>query len=118
MRALCADTLETHADDFKAFCEYTPETPDFESYCATVRSSDETWGGHLELRALAVALNRPVHVYRADSDVLVLGEGEATATATAEPIRLSYHLHYYSLGEHYNQVVVVEDDDDDDDDQL
>lgn len=30
---------------------------------------------------------------------------EATADDDDDPIRLSYHLHYYALGEHYNQVV-------------
>jgi OTU domain-containing protein 6 len=62
-----------------------------------VRSSNE-WGGHLELRALSEGLNKCIVVYSANQPVLVLGE-------EGDAIRLSYHLHYYSLGEHYNQVV-------------
>ena len=32
------------------------------------------WGGQLELRALSLALNRPIRIYSADSPVMVIGE--------------------------------------------
>jgi len=65
-----------------------------------VRSSVE-WGGHLELRVLALALGRPIVVYSTEKP-LTLEPGEDDGT---DPIRVSYHKHYYALGEHYNQVV-------------
>lgn len=103
VRALCAATLQAHADDFSPFCEYTETAPDFDAYVNQVRSSAE-WGGHLELRALSMALSKQVHVYSAQSPTaLIIGQDHVQDDET--PIRLSYHLHYYALGEHYNQVV-------------
>ena len=67
-----------------------------------VRSSAE-WGGHLELRVLSMALKRPVWIYSASQLKPMIIEVE-NATSD-EPIRVSYHKHYYALGEHYNEVV-------------
>jgi OTU domain-containing protein 6 len=104
IRALCANTLKEHETDFAPFVEYSESAPDFEAYVEQVRSSAE-WGGHLELRALSMALSKQVHVYSAQSTTaLVIGE----EVDDADPIRLSYHHHYYALGEHYNQVVPKE----------
>jgi hypothetical protein len=66
-----------------------------------VRNSAE-WGGHLELRALGMALKRPIHIYSVQngSEPLKIEESQP-----GEPILVSYHLHHYALGEHYNQVV-------------
>jgi OTU domain-containing protein 6 len=98
--ALCADTLQSNEEDFAPFCEFTDDITTFDQYVDRVRNSAE-WGGHLELRVLGVALNRPVEVYsvQSGSKALIIHESDN------EPIRLSYHLHYYALGEHYNQVV-------------
>jgi OTU domain-containing protein 6 len=104
---ICADTLAQHEEDFAPFCEYSKGIPDFETYCEHVRSSAE-WGGHLELRALSLALKRPVWIYSASasSQPLVIDAADQVQDEDAnDPIRLSYHRHYYALGEHYNQVV-------------
>lgn len=101
VRSLCASSLQEHEADFSPFAEYNESAPDFPSYVEQVRSSAE-WGGHLELRALSTALKKQVHVYSAQSPTaLVIGEEQNEQ----EPIQLSYHLHYYALGEHYNRVV-------------
>jgi OTU domain-containing protein 6 len=101
MRAKCADTLLQHEHDFGAFCEYTDSVPDFKAYVERVRSSAD-WGGHLELRILSLALHRPITVYRAQArEPLVIEEEQGN---DSDPIRLSFHLNYYALGEHYNQV--------------
>ena len=79
-------------------------------YVDKVRDSAE-WGGHLELRALRIALERPILIYSVQNGTEPLeihNENETpdkTEADKKEPIRLSYHLHYYALGEHYNQVV-------------
>ena len=103
----CADTLQQHPDDFSAFAECDPDKGihNFDDYVNMVRNSAE-WGGHLELRALGMALRRPIHVYsvRQGSEPLIIEE-EGAAGNGGDPIRLSYHLHYYALGEHYNEVV-------------
>jgi OTU domain-containing protein 6 len=104
VRSICANSLTEHEEDFAAFAEITEDAPDFAGYVERVRLSAE-WGGHLELRALSTALSRQVHVYSAQaSAALVIGE----EVSDEKPIRLSYHLHYYALGEHYNQVISKE----------
>jgi OTU-like cysteine protease len=115
----CAQTLERRQDELAAFCELSDHVSTFEQYVDNVRNSAE-WGGHLELRALSIALQRPIHVYSVQQgkEPLIVQEEEeeegtshnknensSATTANANPIRLSYHLHYYALGEHYNQVV-------------
>jgi OTU domain-containing protein 6 len=112
IRNLCADKLQEHEADFAPFCEYTDAIPDYATYVSRVRSSAD-WGGHLELRALSMALHRPVIVYSAaqSSEPLVIAdEVEQRGDTIDNPIRLSYHLSYYSLGEHYNRVVATEQD--------
>ncbi|KAL7565148.1 hypothetical protein ACA910_021526 [Epithemia clementina (nom. ined.)] len=141
VRGLCAQVLQERQEEFAPFVEYNEgegvAEGDYNAYVERVRSSSE-WGGHLELRALAVALDRPIHVYSATSATatIITGENHNDNTnddhndnnnnnnnnnnknknnnnnnnnnnnaAEKEPIRLSYHLHYYSLGEHYNQVL-------------
>jgi OTU domain-containing protein 6 len=103
---LAADTLLQHETDFSPFCEFTDDMPDYKTYVQRVRSSAD-WGGHLELRVLSMALKRPITVYSVGSvEPLVIAQEEHQSDAVnCDPIRLSYHLQYYSLGEHYNQVV-------------
>lgn len=118
---ICADQLQSHQEEYAPFCEYTDSVASFDQYVDRVRSSSD-WGGHLELRALSEGLKRPIVVYSASQPKLVLGEDyystdthhenddDYVAAAAAggdehAPILLSYHLHYYTLGEHYNQVV-------------
>jgi OTU domain-containing protein 6 len=99
IREICANILIDNQDEYAPFCEYSDDITSFEQYVERVRSSSD-WGGHLELRALAEGLKRPIIVYSATQPKLVLGDEDAD-----NPILLSYHLHYYSLGEHYNQVM-------------
>jgi len=91
--------LNKKREDYAPFCEYTNNIKTFDEYVDSVRSSNE-WGGHLELRALAEGLRRPIVVYSAAQPKLVMGDDDGS-----NPVLLSYHLHYYSLGEHYNQIV-------------
>ncbi len=102
--ALCAHTLKANEDEFAPFCEYTDDITNFDQYVNVVRDSAE-WGGHLELRALGMGLDRPIHIYSVQSgkDPLAIHDD---GTGNKDPILLSYHLHYYALGEHYNQVVI------------
>ena len=133
IRARCADQLQQHPDEYMHFAELhnddnnnnhetttTTTVAAFTEYCERVRSGSD-WGGHLELRALATALQRPIHIYSVAAQGCVIVEPEEPANSTTttitssadaamlQPIRLSYHVHYYALGEHYNEVVVVVD---------
>jgi OTU domain-containing protein 6 len=78
------------------------EAGGLEAYCKRVEGT-AMWGGHLELQALAGALQLPVVVYEAAADNFVAKEDGCEPDG--EPIELSYHRHMYSLGEHYNSVV-------------
>lgn len=78
--------------------------------------------------ALSIALQCPIHIYSIQHlypKPLIIDATNMITTSTAsgdnekqqqqninnnnhdtiEPIRLSYHYHYYALGEHYNEVV-------------
>lgn len=71
---------------------------DYEEYCNRVAST-KTWGGQVELTALAEILKCPIHVIQATSPTIILGEG-----FTTEPLIITYHRHMYGLGEHYNST--------------
>ncbi len=101
---LCANALKQHEEEFGAFIELTDSVKSFDEYVEQVRCSAE-WGGHVELRALSMALRRSIYVYSArEKEPLILQDTNHLDDALP-PIRLSYHLHYYALGEHYNEVV-------------
>lgn len=103
-RNLCANTLLENEAEFAPFCEYDDKAPDFTAYVDQVRNSSE-WGGHLELRVLSMALKKHILVYSAQSREPLHIQPEHEESDDSDPIRLSYHLHYYALGEHYNRVV-------------
>jgi OTU domain-containing protein 6 len=105
---LCADTLLKNETEFAPFCEYEDgKVSNFADYVERVRNSSD-WGGHLELRALSLALRKQIVVYSAQSmEPLLIQPDDGEGVETDDPIRLSYHLNYYALGEHYNQVVKV-----------
>ncbi|EQC33001.1 hypothetical protein SDRG_09523 [Saprolegnia diclina VS20] len=110
LRQRTAASLRANADDYMPFVELNYEADEslqdqFAAYCHRVEHSSD-WGGQIELRALAQSLQRPIHVYAAGSDVLVMGDDFSAA-----PLRVSYHLHYYTLGAHYNSVATADADD-------
>jgi len=103
IRKTCAQVLSEEEEEFMPFAEI--ETT-YENYVDKVASSSE-WGGHLELRALAMGLKRPIVVYSADAPPLIMGEEYKDQNDSVEEIRLSFHRYYYALGEHYNSVVPI-----------
>ena len=87
----------------------------FEEYVRNVRSTS-TWGGQLELRALSEGLKCPIVVFSAEGPPLKMGAEYSQVEAEGgsddvegwdknKALLLSYHRHYYALGEHYNSVV-------------
>lgn len=58
------------------------------------------WGGQPELRALASELRCCIWVHSAIGAVVKMGEAFG-----GPPLHVSFHRHYYSLGDHYNSVV-------------
>ena len=92
--------MRSHKEDFEPFINIEESAGSFDDYCDRVASPvAAVWGGQLELRALSAVLRRPIWVYDALQPTVRMGEGDG------EPIRLSFHRHFYSLGEHYNSVI-------------
>lgn len=102
--ALCADKLASAEAEYSPFAECGDIS--YEEYVKRVKSSAQ-WGGQLELRALSSALNRPIVVYSADTAPLTMDDdsGNHRDDKIREPILLSFHRHYFALGEHYNFLV-------------
>lgn len=104
LRRLTSAYMRVHADDFLPFLPLEEEDGKslqelFEEYCDRVTNTSD-WGGQLELRALACTLAMPIEVYSAESDVISMG----AEFSDREPLQLTYHLHYYTLGEHFNSI--------------
>lgn len=62
------------------------------------------WGGEIELRALSNALNVPIIVYCADAPEVILKPSGSEIDSSEPIVRLTFHRHYFGLGEHYNAV--------------
>ena len=113
---------------------YTPyihvyRDENFDLYCRKMEdSSGVEWGGQLEIRAISDVLHIPVYIYDANSPVLKMGEeylytnntgnnsnGNSDSSSSSDVandtvkrvINLTFHRHYYSLGEHYNSAVAM-----------
>lgn len=102
LRRVAANYMRRHAADFLPFLPVADgQAPKevFAAHCDSVETTAD-WGGQLELRALAQALRRPILVYSADAPVVRMGE-----TYQGQALRVTFHLYYYALGEHYNSVV-------------
>ncbi|KAJ3118186.1 OTU domain-containing protein 6B [Phlyctochytrium bullatum] len=103
IRKIAADYLRENMDRFLPFVagdldkELTDD--DYQQYCDKVESS-ALWGGQIEINAISDALKRPIHVVQMNSPIIKVGEEYAGA-----PLTLSYHRHYFGLGEHYNSLV-------------
>ena len=79
----------------------------YEEYCARVADTAD-WGGQPELLALSLLLGVPIDVFKANAPVLKMGAA-AGGDGSSARLRLSFHEHYYALGEHYNSVRGIND---------
>jgi len=101
LRTMCARYMAQHRQDFEPYIAPDGEGDaplTFQQYCDRVKNTAD-WGGQLELRALAGALETPIKVVGADSNPIVMGE-----QFSGDPLTVTYHRHYLTLGEHYNSV--------------
>jgi len=107
LRQRAAAYLRDHPDDFLAFITDDEGNPlpaeSFSAYCDSVaREEPAVWGGHAEIVALSKALDRCIAVYSAGAEPIVTGDSNSD-----KPINISFHRHYFGLGEHYNSIVPV-----------
>lgn len=102
LRKMASDYMRAHTEDFAPFIE---DDVNFTAYCDRVENveGEVEWGGQMEIRALAGALRREIRIYDANAPVLVM-DNDGDVDATLGSIRITYHRHFYSLGEHYNSV--------------
>jgi len=103
LRALAAEYMSAHADEFAPFVGCDADSAEYREYVANVARCTGTveWGGQLEVRALCAATQRAALIYDANAPVLTMGEDYLSV---GPPLRLSFHRHYFHLGEHYNSV--------------
>ena len=135
LRKMTATYLREHIEECCPFLGMLPTDPEYLLYCNKVESIvDAEWGGQLEIRALCECLHMKIIIYNADSPLVIMGkehnEGDrvimgeehneedsgcvdSNSTSTVKPhhphppLMLTYHKHYYTLGEHYNSVVPI-----------
>jgi hypothetical protein len=104
LREMAADYIRAHREEFAPYLVPEDEASDpaehFEAYCNTIEET-ATWGGHLELQALAGALARRITVYGVGMAPQVLGEG---FEAEGAGLKLCFLRHALGLGEHYNST--------------
>jgi len=58
---------------------------------------------------LSHVLKRNIQVMRHDMSIQMFPDPETQTPYEGDPLRLSYHIHEYSGGEHYNSIVSLED---------
>ena len=75
--------------------------------CSVVEDiSKAEWGGQLEIRALCGALKLRMNIFEANMPKVVMGEESCSEdSGDANTLNLSFHRHYFALGEHYNSVI-------------
>mmetsp|Transcript_1010 Transcript_1010/g.1081 ORF Transcript_1010/g.1081 Transcript_1010/m.1081 type:complete len:286 (-) Transcript_1010:248-1105(-) len=100
LRSMCVSYMKENRHMFEPFM-ILENGETFESYCTKMRNTS-AWGGQLELRALANALQQSIAVVNADTEDVVMGE--EFMSNPEDLIRLTFHRHYLALGEHYNST--------------
>ena len=117
LRARAQEFIRTYWEDFAPFLPYeaadgyaaAERAGDPRSavirYCERMTSSN-AWGGHPEIRALANVLGCSVVVFRAGAKPLQFDpkgeERSVSGIGGRRQLRISFHAHQLSAGEHYN----------------
>lgn len=113
LREMVADYMRTHTSDFLPFflSENTiggdsdgSLADRFEKYCKEIEST-AAWGGQLELGALTHCLRKHIMIFSGSFPDVEMGKEYRSDGGSSSSIILSYHMHAFGLGEHYNSVV-------------
>lgn len=103
LRQLAAEHLRENGELYSPFIGVEFPSTEFDEYCNKVEDVvGAVWGGELEVSALSTRLEMPVWIYEVDKPILKMGE--QFESSMCAPLKITYHRHYYSLGEHYNSV--------------
>ncbi|KAI9373818.1 hypothetical protein BJX61DRAFT_361800 [Aspergillus egyptiacus] len=103
VRAVTADFITEHKDDFAPFMEEP-----LDQYTRKIKLTAE-WGGQLELQAIARAYGVDINVIQGDGRIEKIESGDSEGELDEEERRkrviwLAYYRHTYGLGEHYNAL--------------
>ncbi|EGG16245.1 myotubularin-related protein [Cavenderia fasciculata] len=105
LRQMAADYITANAEEFKPFIMGEEDFSDSEDpvteYCQLSVLKTGEWGGHIELRALSSALKARIVIYHAYAPDVIIGEEFSEDSS----FYLSYHMHAFTLGAHYNSVI-------------
>ncbi|KAA8649832.1 hypothetical protein EYZ11_004154 [Aspergillus tanneri] len=100
VRAVAADYITEHKDDFEPFMEEP-----LDQYTRKIKLTAE-WGGQLELQAIARAYGVEINVIQGDGRIEKIELGDDISDGENKRIIwLAYYRHTYGLGEHYNALV-------------
>lgn len=105
LREACARAMRDDAWSYRPFvddCAGDDDDADakWDKYVDDVAHT-ATWGGQVELMALAKVIERPIEVFSATMPRVTMGDDFAGRGPT---VRVAYHRHAFGLGEHYNSV--------------
>ncbi|RAL02274.1 deubiquitinase OTU2 [Aspergillus ibericus CBS 121593] len=96
VRAVAADFISDHKDDFEPFMEEP-----LDQYTRKIKLTAE-WGGQFELQAIARAYGVEINVVQGDGRIETIKPGDEQESK--QVIWLAYYRHTYGLGEHYNAL--------------
>jgi len=110
LRRIAAEHIRRHSEEYVSFvlAADTGESGDtagadiIGTYCEKLEKT-AAWGGQVELRALSESMRSTIVIHCALTPEVIMGQDYGDP----EPLRLSFHKHYYALGEHYNSVVPI-----------
>ena len=105
IRKIAGKYLRENPGEFAPFLGLDENSVEYADYCEKVESpTSSEWGGQVELRAISNALERQIHIYDSTAPVITMGE----VYSPDQPLKITYHRHYFSLGEHYNSVEPID----------
>jgi len=106
LREDVAQHLRQNKEEFSPFLFNTESgnlfsDAEYEDYCIKMATTS-TWGGQIELKALASILKKQIEVLQATGPSVIVGE-----EFSGSKVILTYHRHAYELGEHYNSTLLL-----------
>eukprot|EP01132_Coremiostelium_polycephalum_P004932 gene4932-6148_t len=109
LRKIASDYIQKNRDEFLPFIiseEGYDECDDpVLEYCNEQVLTTGKWGGHIELKAISHSLSLPIIIFNAYSPDITIGE--EFINEKNPKLFLSYHIHAFTLGEHYNSVIPI-----------
>jgi OTU domain-containing protein 6 len=102
IRRLAVQNMRANPDNYSPYLDEEDMVAGFDSYCTKMELTP-AWGGQLELQAISRSLECELWVHSADAPIVKMGQ--EFANQQKPPLQVSFHKHYFALGEHYNSVV-------------